>query len=324
MVTWLQRLASVAVLVLFIFGLSRAATFRFQQQEDAFRKECQQKLQAAGMTPAAAKAKYPTPEIQLVSSGCVMAGATTDAMVSGKFSPGSRLFLENDNLELVKADLVGGQFRATVKAPAGIGPESAAFTVISPACQSARSQDRAITVGGKYEWTMDAGNGWKVVARPQATTPCPSGSQDIPYEVSFYRKGETTPFEKLTGKLSFSIYNTRNYAFTISPPSNAPAGAVDYQQLMQKFSDPNLTPAQREQLMKQIQQAAGQMQAQMQKMADPAYAKQQADLERQRQQEFGCDRIEAGLQNGAVTGEMRCSEKVGRRIPVTGAVAAGR
>jgi hypothetical protein len=49
-------------------------------------------------------------------------------------------------------------------------------------------------------------------------------------------------------------------------------------------------------------------------MADPANiakAKQKA-------LEFGCERISVGVQNGNLTGEMRCAEKVGTRIALTG------
>ena len=42
--------------------------------------------------------------------------------------------------------------------------------------------------------------------------------------------------------------------------------------LAQKMSDPKITPAQRDQLMKQIQKVQEQMVAEMKKMADPSYA----------------------------------------------------
>jgi hypothetical protein len=316
--TWLKRTATVMVLALVALGLARAATHKYQEQEDAFRKACLQQLQ--GQPREAVKAKYPTPEIHMVSSGCLMPGATVETIVNGKFSPGSKLFVENDNIEVVKADLAGTQFRATLKAPAGIGPETAAIAVISPAGQMARS-DKAVRIGGANEWTMDAANGWKVVARSQLTTPCPVGSDDPAYDVSFFRKGEATPFEKLKARLTFSLWGTREYAFALEAAPSAAMGG-DYVALMEKLRDPNLTPAQREQLMTQITKASEQMQAQMKKLTDPAYMKQQADEAQLKEQQFGCKRIEVSAQNGKLTGEMRCSDKVGTRLGVTGSVTA--
>jgi len=316
----LKSVAAAAVLILFALALARAATHRYQEREDAFRKECQLQMQKLGLTPADAKAKYPTPEIQLASSACVMPGGTGDLVVSGKFSPGSKFFVENDNIDIVKESLAGNQYRATLQAAAGIGPETAAVAVISPRGQMVR-QDRAVKVGGLHEWTLQAANGWKVVARPQRTTPCPppaSADDANAYEVSFFRSGEAAAFEKLTGTLNFSLWDSQNFRFSLSAPAAAMGGMAAYQELMQKMTDPKLTDAQRQDVMKKLEAASQQMQAAMNLEA----IKQQAAEQQRRQQEFGCDVI--ALTTGAggkVTGEMRCAEKVGRRLAVTGTMA---
>jgi hypothetical protein len=316
---------SAAVLILFALALARAATHRYQEREDAFRKECQLQLQKLGLTRGDAKTKYPTPEITMVSSGCVLAGGIVDAVVTGKFSPGSKFFVENDNIEIVKESLAGNQYHATLKAAAGIGPETAAIAVMSPVTGQLVRQDNAVKVGGLHVWTMETANGWKVVARSQQTSPCPARpSSEDPYEISYFRKGETAPFEKLTGTLHFSLWDSRAYTFTMTASSAAPAGMESYQALMQKMADPNLTDAQRQQLIQKLQEAGQQMQAAMAKMGDAAYMKQQAQEQERRQQEFGCDRIELAVEGGKVTGEMRCSEKVGRRLGVTGMVALSK
>jgi hypothetical protein len=313
----LKSVAAAAVLILFALALARAATHRYQEREDAFRKECQLQMQKLGLTPADAKLKYPTPEIQLASSACVTPGGTADLVVNGKFSPGSKFFVENDNIDIVKESLAGNQYRATLQAAAGIGPETAAVAVISPRGQMVR-QDRAVKVGGLHEWTLQAANGWKVVARPQRTSPCPPASGDDAYEVSFFRLGEAAAFEKLTGTLNFSLWDSQNFRFSLSAPAAAMGGMAAYQELMQKMSDPKLTDAQREELVKKLEAASQQMQAAM----NPEAIKQQAAEQQRRQQEFGCDAI--ALTTGAggkVTGEMRCAEKVGRRLAVTGTMA---
>jgi hypothetical protein len=93
-------------------------------------------------------------------------------------------------------------------------------------------------------------------------------------------------------------------------------GMEQYQALMVKMSDPKLTDAQREQVINQLEKASEQMQASMQKMADPAYIK---SMEEQKKN-FGCERMELRTQAGKLTGELRCSQTVGARIPLTGSM----
>lgn len=312
----MKRVMGIAVLVLLGFGLSRAAMFRFQEKEQEFRKGCQAQLQKMGLTMGAAKATYPTPEIHMVSSGCLLAGGTVEVVAKGKFAPGTKFIFENDSLEVVKESLVGGEYRATVKAAPGMGPQSAALTAITPVtCISVR-QDRAVTVGGKYEWVMESGNGWKIVARSPADTACggKTNAEDT-YDMQFFRKGESTPFEKRTATLYHSIYERTNYRFSISQQDSvSQAGMNELNTLAKKLADPNLTSAQREALMKQLMKMQSEMQANMAKMTDPAYIKA---LEAKKL-EFGCERIELEVQGGNATGQMSCSQKVGTRIPVKG------
>ena len=105
--------------------------------------------------------------------------------------------------------------------------------------------------------------------------------------------------------------------FTITQPDPAMgSGMGDLQALMAKMSDPKLTPAERDRVLAQLQAMQGQMQAHMKKMTDPAYLK---SLEEQKQN-FGCERIELRMQAGKATGEMRCAEKTGTRIALTGSL----
>ena len=83
----LKRALSAAVLILLVFSLARAATRRYQEREDAFRKQCQADMQKLALSAADAKTKYPTPEIQMSSSACVTPGGTGDLVVNGRFSP---------------------------------------------------------------------------------------------------------------------------------------------------------------------------------------------------------------------------------------------
>lgn len=316
----IKRVMCAGVMLLFALALVRAANFRFRQQEDAFRDTCRAELQKLGLTRDAAKTKYPTPEIAMVSTACLLPGGTGEVVVKGKFVPGSKFIFENDNIEVVKENLTATEYRATVKAAAGIGPQAAGLVVISPVTAITAQRGNAVKVGGKYEWTMESANGWKIVARSRNTQACgDSSSEQQPYEVAFYKKGEGTPFEKRDAELYFSLWEKTNYRFRVSSAdAQAKAEQDDQQALIKKMMDPKLSNAERQKLTEQLQKA---MQAKVAKMSDAAAIKQEAQKQEERRQQFGCEQIELEYPGGGrFTGQMRCSQKVGTRIALTGAV----
>ena len=310
-----RRIVCAGALVLAVAALSRAAQFRFQEREQAFRQLCKDQLQKLGITRGAAKAKYPTPEIHMVSGSCLTPGATGEVVVKGKFVPDTKILLGNDNLEVLKETLSGNEYRATVKVAPDIGPQTAEVIAITPVTGITARQLEAVSIGGRFEWSLEAANGWKIVARSPANKTCDGRSTSEVYEVEFFRKGETTPFEKREGKLTYSIYEGVN-RFALSQPEPGTGGAGDFQALMTKMTDPKLPQSEREQVMKQLQKAQEQMMAGMKKATDPAYLK---DLEEQKKK-FGCERMELRVQTGKLAGEMRCAEAVGARIALTGSL----
>lgn len=309
-----KRIVLIGVLLLLAFGLSRAARFRFQEAEAAFRKSCPEQLQKLGMTLDAAKVKYFTPEIGLVTPACLKPGGTGEVVIKGKFPPGTKFIFENDNIEVVKESLASGEYRATLKAAPAIGPETAVVKVITPATCLSTQADRAAVVSGKFEWTMEAANGWRIVARSTRAGAYGSGGlSGDPYELLFFRKGETAPFEKRNADLHFTAYDSTNYRFAISgQPGDAMSAQQDAAQLAQKLMDPNLTDTQRAQFMQQLQ--AG-MAAAMARMTDPDSLQK---AEEQRNQ-FGCHTIVLESRGDALKGQLRCAEAVGGQIGLTGA-----
>jgi hypothetical protein len=304
----LRRVVSILVLVLVVLAVVRAAAERFREQEAAFLKECQQQRQQMGLTPEQAKAKYPSPEIGLVAPSCIPAGSTGDVVVNGRFAAGSRFFVEDDAIEVLNGSQTATQYRATLKAPADLGPMRAGIAVISPVSGITSRKYDAISVGGKFEWTLQVSNGWKVTARPQGDSACPGAAAGGDrWQMNFHRAGEGVPFEKPTAQLSFSRGTVPSYGFAISESGT---GMEDYQALMLKMSDPKLPDAERQRVMEQLEAMAS-------KMSDPNYMKQMVAQQQQRQQEFGCQNIELRAAGGGTfTGTMRCSEKVGRRLDV--------
>ena len=309
-----KRILCAGVVLLFALGLCRAAKFRFQDKEEAIRKQAREQLAALGITRDAAKAKYPTPEIRMTTKACMLPGGTGEVVVTGKFPTGSSFVFENDNVEVVKENATATEYRATLKAATGIGPQTANLLVITPVTAITARQDSAAVVAGRYEWTMNAANGWRVVAQSKPGDSCAASGQA--YDVQFYRKGETASFERLTATLNYSIYEQTGYNFSLTPRGPGGVDMEAFGTLMKQLSDPKITPVQRELLMKRLERAQTIMQADMAKMSDPAnIAKaQQAALE------FGCERISVGMQGASLNGTMRCAEKVGTRIALTGDV----
>ncbi len=309
LISW-KRILSVGVLVLLVFAVAKAATQKYREAEDAFRKETRAQREKLGMSPADAKTKYPTPEVSMAQPACVMPGATADITVRGRFSAGSRFFVENDNFEVVKQNVAPNLFRATVKAAPDIGPQSASIAVIQELTGQTATTE-ALVVGGRYEWTLQASNGWKIVARSKGTEPCPTGPNAGAYEVSFFRPGETAPFEKRDGRIGFSQFSRQPFEMSLQ---EQPSGDMEaYQALMQKMADRTLTDAQRAQLIKQLEAAQKQMLAGMEKVTDPAYVKAQAAERQRKEEQFGCRSIGLTVEAGKVTsGDMNCSAKIGR------------
>lgn len=319
-----KRVVTAGVLVLLAFAAARAATRRYQEQEEAFRKECQAERAKLGLSANDLRAKYPTPEVRLVSAACLQPGGTADVVVTGRFSAGAKFFVENDSFQVVRESVTGNQYRATVKAAAGIGPEDATLLVMNPVTAQTARAANAVRVGARFEWNMEAANGWKVIARTKAANLCTGDAAAREYEVSFFRPGQGAAFEKATGTLGFLPPNQRNYRFDLSTETAAPAGMETLQALMQKMADPKLSEAEREKIMAKLEDAQKDMAAALTKMADPAYVKQVEQERQRREQEFGCRALEITMEGGKLTGEMYCAEKVGRRVALTGAVAPVR
>src|SRR5579871_5894888 len=258
MSTRYKRIVHAGVLLLALAALSRAVQFRFQEKEQAFRQHCKDQLQKLGITRDAAKARYPTPEIHMVSGGCLTPGATGEVVVKGKFVPDTKILFGNDNLEVVKETLSSNEYRATVKVAPEIGPQTAEVIAITPVTGITARQLGGVSVGGRFEWNLEAANGWRIVARSAANKACDGRPADEVYIVEFFRKGESAAFEKREGKLAYSIYEGVN-RFALAQPDLTAGETRDFQALMTKMTDPKLPPGERDHIMKQLQKAQEQM-----------------------------------------------------------------
>jgi hypothetical protein len=311
-----QKFGRIAIMacigVAVSWGITRAYISKYQQKRSEILAAC--KAEKDKMTPEALKqlpARCGTPEISLVSPAAVKPGDTVDVMVSGKFPAGTNFLFESDSIEVLKESSAANSYRATIKVAPGGGPEKVAVSCFIPACcKSARNDLMAIT--GNFEWDLKAANGWTLKASSIAS---PAGLRELAYSIEFFRGAETAPFEKRRATLYPSQGDPPSYSFSISTEDQATVNTQEQlQTLAQQMQNPKISDAEREALMKKMNDMMTTMTKDMGKMTDPAYIKQLQAKEL----EFGCRNINLTLQNGSAKGNLNCSEKVGRNIVLTG------
>jgi hypothetical protein len=310
--TTLKKVSLILVFTLLALGLGRAAKFRWQEKEDAIRQAF--RAQAGGATQNCF-----TPEIHMITGSCIPAGGTGEVVIKGKFPQGTKFVFENDILEVVSESLAGNIYKATIKVPPGSGPQNASVMAITPCNKSVR-HDAAAVVSGKYDWDLQAVNGWRIQAKLQNDNRCNAnrgGEGESTYNLLFFRGNETAPFEKRQATLHYSLWERTQYRFSIDQTdSSARNTQEEMQQMMKKMMDPNLSEAERDRLMKKMETMQKEMIATMQKMANPAEIQKME----QKKLEFGCDSIELQVTGSNAEGNMRCSDKVGRNLAVTGSM----
>ena len=312
-----RRIVLVLVLFVVALGIGRASLSRFQEQRKLVRDTAAAERSKLGLKDKVALfSKFPSPEITLMSAATMQPGSSGELVIKGKFVPGSKVLLESDSLQIVKESLTSTEYRATIKAPAGIGPEEANCEIYSPVSGGYTSGRKAVVVKGKFQWDLQGPNGLRIVARSAQDTrgQTHDSGGEMTYNLEFFKANQTTPFEKRSAKLYFSPWEDTQYRFSIEEP--APGGDAQQQMmaLIQKMGDPNLSDAQREKLTAQVEAMQTKLMAEMQKMADPAYGRQ---LEAKKE-EFGCESLSLSLQGTQAQGRLSCGSKFGRAISVTG------
>jgi FKBP-type peptidyl-prolyl cis-trans isomerase len=292
------------------WGLTHAALSKYQQKGQAVRESCQ--AERAKLTPQQLKqTNCVTPQISLVSRSRVKPGGTVDVAINGTFPAGTVFVFQSDSVEVLKESCTANSYRATVKVAPGEAPRTISVTALTPApcCKSAYLSG-ALTIAANYAWEMHGSNGWKVKAMPLPSDP--ARSQEMLYTLEFYRGSESAPFTKRRATFYPAEGDSNSFSFSISGQDES---SMNVQQqleaLTKQLQNPSLSDADRDKLMKKMQDLMTQMTKTMQ---DPGYIKKLQEQE----QEFGCNGIHLNLQNGALTGNMNCSQKAGGSIKITG------
>ena len=304
----------IVTVVMLSWGVTHAALSKYQQKERAILDAC--KAAREKLTPQEQKQlQCNTPEIKLMSSATVRPGETMEVAVTGKFPAGTQFVFQSDSVEVLKESSNANSYRATIKVAYGGGPENLSIAAFIPVCCKSARQSNAIIVTGNFEWELKAANGWTVKAHSKAPAAGERQTRELAYMLEFFRGAETIPFEKRGATLHPEQSDPPRYYFSISKQDESSMNAQQQMQAIgQQMQNPNLSDADREKLMNKMQDMVTKMTQEAQKMSDPAYIKK---LQAQ-EQEFGCTAINLQLQKGAATGNMLCSEKVGRNIALTG------
>jgi hypothetical protein len=312
-----KSVSLVVVCTLLAWGLARAAISKYQQKRQEILAACKVEREKMGIKDISQiRAKCPTPEIRLVAPTKVSPGDQAEVTVTGKFPEGTRFLFGSDNIEIVKESTAANSYRASIKVAANGGPESIFLEALTPVCCVSTRREASLVIGGKFNWDLKADNGWRIKGSADVPPGGSGSSAELKYMLEFYRGNETAPFAKRRATVFPSGGSgTPSYNFSISQEDEANMSAqAEYERLAREIANPNLTDAQREKLMQQLQATMQKMTEQMGRMGDPAYLKK---LQAQ-QEEFGCTSLNVSMQNGILTGSLQCSQKVGRNIPVNG------
>ncbi len=301
----------VVIGIMLCWGVTHAALSKYQQKEQAIRDSC--RAERAKMTPEQQKQlSCNTPEVSLVSKASVKPGETVEVAINGKFPAGTRFVFQSDSIEVLKEASNANSYRATIKAASGGVPRTVSISALTPQCCKGAYLSQAVKITGNYLWDLQAANGWKIKAQPIPSDP--AGSRELQYSLEFFRGGASAPFTKRPATLYPAEADSDSLSFSISGQDESSMNVQQQiESITKQLQNPNLSDAERDKLMQKMQDVMAKM---TQTIQDPGYVKKiQAE-----QAEFGCQGIRLNLQNGALTGTMNCSEKVGRSIAITGSM----
>ena len=294
-----------------LWGITHAALSKYQEKERAISEAC--RAERAKMTPQQQKQlQCGTPEVSLVSRTVVKPGETGEVALNGKFPAGTKFIFQSDSIEVLKESSNVNSYRATIRAVAGGGPRVVSVSALIPVCCRTAYVSRAVYIGGSYSLDLQAANGWKV--KGQALPMDMSRSTDQTYLLEFFRANETKPFAKRKATFYPAESDSAGISLSISGEDETSMNAQQQMEnLTKQLQNPNISDAERDKLMKKMEEVMTQM---TKNIGDPSYLKK---LQAQ-EEEFGCRGIHLTMQNGAVTGNMNCSQKAGNNISLTGAM----
>lgn len=310
----IRNCALVCVIVLLVGGLTRASLRQFEQRRQAIMEASRKEQQRLGLKDRnTLYAKHPTPEIGLVPCLMLAPGGTGELVVKGKFQPGTQFLITSDNIQVVKEATTATEYRATIKAAAGIGPDYAGVEAYTPVSGANARSGNVVFIGGRYEWDLKTSNGWRVKLHNEADTRCGQGnrvSSEMTYVAEFFKGAETTPFVKRPASLYYDQYNS-SYNFSVDDRDEESVNfEAEMKTIYTKMADPNISDDERDKLMERMEALSQKMIA---GATDMASIQKKAAEQEAKKKEFGCRSISLKIgPDSTVSGDLQCGQNVGR------------
>jgi hypothetical protein len=304
-------------------ALAKAAglTTRYGAEMQRLRGEWKSAQQAEGLDPIrGAKAlygKYPTPEIALCKPVVIAPGASAPVSLAGRFPERTTFLVDHDQVTLAPGPATAAKYGATATVAVDALPGFARLFAYAPV-SGAWNRCGVVVIGAAPSFSLTASNGWTIALAPAAKSWTVNGSSaSLGYRAEFFKPGETTPFETMTGSLAVSADEQPDTQYTFSmQPGNTGSAMEEYQALTARMSDPQafmkMTPKEQAAFQKKLEEVGDRMATEMEAMtANPA-----AMLEKQAQ--FGCGSISLTVDGIQARGGVGCGQKVGH-LTLTGA-----
>jgi len=158
----------------------RSASNDHQSRLKAFQDKAQKERQAQKLDKKSLFAKYPTPELKLVTAGggkgapsgelpSVPVGGETTITATGRFVPGSMPSMECQGAEVISEKVTESSAEVKVKVTSQAQAGQCDLRIISPV-SLASARRPAFRVIGNYQWELTVANGMKArmktVAKP--------------------------------------------------------------------------------------------------------------------------------------------------------------
>ncbi len=308
------------VLSLSALAIGIAATSQYQEKENAIRKSCELGYGRPGSSPSQLGSQYFTPEIHLATpsssspsaSGavsCLRPGANGEILIRGKMPEGTKFVVENDDINITSQTQVAGITHLVVSVSPNAMPGRYNVTAFAPVTCSSTTIPAAI-IAAQMEWHLVASNGWRIDLTNTATgCSYEAYNKSRQYKASFTRGSEAKPFRELSAEYDYNVYDKEAH-FKISPYSPIDTGGVksmtqeEMVAITQKMADPHISQAERQKLIKQIQDYQSSMKQSFAKINEES-------------RPFSCSDLTLKTAGGKVTGTMDCSNDPGK-LTVTG------
>ncbi|HYH94529.1 hypothetical protein [Hyalangium sp.] len=152
----------------------RSASSSHQRRLEDFQKKAQKERQVLGLAKEALFAKYPTPELALVSASGgsgegkqlppVPVGTETTLTVTGRFTPGSLAHVTCAGAEVLSEKVTESSLEARVRVTTTALAGPCALRVYSPVSLATAARE-AFRVVGSYQWELALANGMKARMR---------------------------------------------------------------------------------------------------------------------------------------------------------------